>query len=206
MDDTQKCIEDALQSLPVTELETKPLSTLTAYVESLGFLFLDRVFDVTEIEGITGTTGLLITYKNVEENNGVYLLVIQADQSLALITVIPSTISNGTKIRRLVGELTDASTRIVKTPITPFEWVEITGQFLVNAVLKKIAMVCNIQEEDENQFITLYLPKFLADVAMYYTGAERNGKPVIYEELVNLEPLKIKELLKEGKVHAEKHT
>lgn len=206
MDDTQKCIGDALQSLSVTELETKPLPTLTAYVESLGFLFLDRVFDVTKIEGITGKMGLLVSYKNTEENNGIYLLVIQADQSLALITVIPSTISNGTKIRRLVGELTDASARIVKTPITPFEWVEITGQFLANAVLKKIAMACNIPEEDENRFMTLYLPKFLADVAMYYTGAERNGKPIIYEELVNLEPLKIKELLKGRETHVEEHT
>ena len=189
-------VKKNLGAMHVSYQEREADPSLAAFIAQCGYRAFPMLVNVSSLEEVQADLGVLVAHQDEEVNNGVYVFCVLNDHNLALITVIPSTVSKGPLIRRLSGELTDAITGVILPPLTPFDMVELTGQILANTVMKQVMSAQGIPKEKEQVFTCLYLPRFLADVAMYYTGAAgKDGKPLVNEEIVDMEPARIRQMM-----------
>lgn len=199
MEQNKTEIKESLDSMGLSWEERPIESTLAAFMEQCGYRAYPILVNVSALEMIQADLGVIATPVNTSSNNGVYIFCVLRDHSLALITVIPSTISKGPMITRTVGAITNAIESLTLPPLTTFDLVMIVGQVLQNTAMKTILTGTGILEAKKQEFLTMYLPKFLANVAMYETGAtDKEGKPLINEEIVDMEPLQLRQLLMEG--------
>ena len=185
--------------LPYQERPAEP--KLANFIRQCGYEAHPMIVLTEGLETINADIGVLVTNLDEASNNGVYIFCVLKDNTLGLVTVIPSTISKAPMVRKLVGDITNAVTGIVMPPLTPFDMVEITGQVIQNTVMKNIMGACNIPKGMEASFLCMYLPKFLANVALYHTGAaDKDGKPLVNEEIVDMEPSHIRQMLVNGEL------
>lgn len=172
---------------------------LAAYVQELGYEPHPILVDTKGMSGVDvdADFGVVVTYKDDADNNGVYVFVVLRDHSYGLITLLPSTISKAPMIRKVSGDMTNAILSVDHPPLTPFDMVEVAGQVLLNTFIKDIRIAYHIPDEQKEAFLKMYLPKFLVNIAYYYTGAvdKKTGKPMVNEEIADMQPAYIREQL-----------
>lgn len=192
-------IKENLGKLGVSWQQRPVEDALSGYIGECGYDTHPMIVNLESMETVNADLGVIVTHKDIQTNNGVYIFVVLKDHTQGLITVLPSTVSKGPAIRKVAGDFTNALLGVEHPPLTPFDMVEITGQILVNTFLKDIMIAYNIPKEKERQFLCMYLPKFLVEVAYYYTGAsDQDGKPLVTEEIADMEPAIIRQALVEG--------
>lgn len=181
--------------------EHEPDESLAGFMHECGYQAHPAIVDLRPLNTVNADIGVIATSLDESTNNGVYIFCVLKDHALGLITVIPSTVSKAPMVRKVSGDVTNAITGIMLPPLTPFDMVEITGQVIANTVMKDIITAFHVPKETEQAFICMYLPKFLANVAMYYTGAAgEDKKPIVNEEIVDMEPALILQAMSEGTV------
>ena len=188
-------IKQNLTSMGVSFTECEPTPSLAGFIEQCGYNAHPMIVNLHDLETVDSDMGVVVTSADETTNDGVYIFSVLNDNSLALITIIASTIAKGPLIRKLTIEYTDAITGVITEPLSTFDMMEIVGQVLANTVMKQTIRAFNIPKDKEQPFITAYLPKFLANVAMYYTGAAKDGKPMVNEEIVNMEPALVRQMV-----------
>lgn len=190
-------VKESIVTMGAAFTEDTVSSQLSSYIRELGYETHPILVDVSAMETVEAELGVVVTYVNEEENNGVYVFVVLRDHSYGLVTLIPSTVSKAPMIRKVTGDLTAAILGVDHPPLTPFDMIEITGQVLLNTFLKDIRIAYHIPEEQKETFLKMYLPKFLVNMAYYYTGAvdKETGKPLVNEEIADMQPAYIREQL-----------
>ena len=188
-------IKENLTAMNVSFVDCSPSESLEGFIKECGYVVHPMIVNLKDLEMVNSDTGVIVTSVNENVNNGVYIFSILEDGSLALVTVIPSTVSKGPLIRKLSGDYTEALMGVATEPLTPFDLIEVTGQVLANTVMKHIMASFNIPKEKEQDFISVYLPKFLANVAMHYTGASKDSKPIVNEEIADMEPALVRQMI-----------
>lgn len=188
-------VKSNLTEMNVSFAECEPNESLAGFIAQCGYVAHPMIVNLHNLETVDSDMGVIVTSANETVNDGVYIFSVLNDNSLALITIIPSTIAKGPMIRKLSGDYTDAIMSVVTEPLTTFDLIEITGQVLSNTVMKQVMRAFNIPKEKEHSFVSVYMPKFLAEVAMYYTGASKDGKPLVNEEIANMEPALVRQMV-----------
>lgn len=192
-------IKENLDKINVPYQKREAEACLSGFITQCGYHAQPMVVKLSDLDTVDADIGVIVTHENPDVNNGVYIFCVLQNQALGLITVIPSTISKSPVIRRVTGDVTNAVTGVVMPMLTTFDMIEITGQVIANTVMKSLITAFNIPKEKEHAFICLYLPKFLANVAMYYTGAsDKNGNPMVMEEIADMEPAQIRQMVMGG--------
>lgn len=191
-----EAIKKALVQMGTPYLEQPVEPQLAEYIRYFGYDPKPMIVNLKNQEMVNADIGVIVTNKDESVNNGVYIFCTLKDHTMGLITVIPSTVTKGPMIRKVCGNITDAVTGLDLPPLTPFDMIEITGQVIANTVIKNLISAFNIPKEKEHAFTCMYLPKFLANVAMYYTGAaDKDGNPMVYEETADMEPAQIRAMV-----------
>lgn len=194
-----KEVEANLKAMGVPYQKQEPEESLAGFMQECGYQAHPAIVDLRGLDAVDADIGVLATNLDEGTNNGVYIFCVLKDHALGLVTVIPSTVSKAPMIRKISGDVTNAVTGVVLPPLTPFDMVEVTGQVIANTVMKDIATAFHIPKEKQQVFTCMYLPKFLANVAMYYTGAtDKDKKPMVNEEVVDMEPAMVRQMLVEG--------
>lgn len=189
-------MKKALKAMDVPYQEREANESLVAFIAQCGYVAHPMIVNLSGLKTVDADIGVIVTHADETVNNGVSIFCVLENKALGLITVIPSTVAKGPMVRGVVGDITNAVTGITTPPLTPFDMIEITGQVIANTVMKNLITAFNIPKEKEHAFICIYLPKFLANVAMYYTGAaDKEGKPMVHEEIADMEPAMIRQML-----------
>lgn len=163
---------------------------LVRLVKQYGYDPAPLLVDLTEVDTVDAEIGLIVRNANLEVDDGVYIFTVLHSGKAGFIVVQPCTISRAPLIRKLSGDLTSAITAVELPPLQPFDMIEIVGQLLVGTFLKTIMESYNVPKEYEQPFLRLYMPKFLANVGMYYVGlVNEDGSPKVHEQTANMEPM-----------------
>lgn len=190
----QQTINENLFKLNIPFIEDSYNEQIAHHLDELanlyGFTSLKQYVDLRLVEGLTAEIGVLIQYKDLENNNGVYVFCINTDQSISLMSIIPSTIDKSPQILSISGNIQNAITGMDLPILTCFDKVEIAGYVIVNTVIKPLMQALNIRKEQEKDFIMMYLPNFLATVAKQYLGDKS-----LRQEEVEMIPFQIKKIL-----------
>lgn len=179
--------------LPVLDKET--LGNTPELMRSLAegvyeFNMSDIFVDLQSVKDLEAQHGVVVMYRNTEHNNGVYIFTVQENASISLMVVFPSTISTGPMIRRVSGDIVSAVTGVDTPLLTVFDKTEITGHVIVETVISPLMDMLNIPRDKREKFITLYLPRFMANVAQQYIGSS-----TLREETVEIEPNMVREMV-----------
>lgn len=194
-----KQVKANLKEMGVCYQEREPEKTLTVFIRQCGYETHPIIVNLSEVETVDADIGVIVTHEKPETNNGVYIFCVLKNEAVGLITVIPSTVTKGPMVRRVIGDVTNAITGLDTPPLTPFDMIEVAGQVIANTIMKDLMTAYNIPKEKEQAFLCMYLPKFLANVAMYYTGAAgKDKKPMVNEEAADMEPAQVRQILMGG--------
>ena len=194
-----KKVKGNLEQIGVDYQDRSPEPELANFIGQCGYDVHPMIVNLEGLETVNAQVGVIATSKDEKSNNGVYIFCILDNKALGLVTVIPSTISKGPMVRRVTGDITNALTGLELPVLSPFDMIEVTGQVIANTVMRDLITAYNIPKEAEHTFITMYLPKFLANVALYYTGAaDKDKKPLVLEEIADMEPYQIRQMIAEG--------
>lgn len=196
-------IKEALKemNIPYKEENTKKYLDL---IQSFHYEPLPLTVDLKNIDTVDAMQGVVVRNIDSTIDNGVYVFTILSSGQAGFFVIIPGTVSRAPMIRKVAGDLISLVNGIDFPPLMPFDMVEITGHLLANTFINMIMESCNIPKENRKRFARLYMPKFLANVGMHFTGAAKeDGSPMIYEEIVNIEPMilyraMMKEAAKDG--------
>lgn len=189
-------IKQSLDTMGVLYQERPAEEQLIGFIAQCGYTAQPMVVNLEALSTVDAEIGVIVTHEDETVNNGVYIFCVLANHTLGLITVIPSTISKGPMVHKVIGDITNAVTGVVTPPLTTFDMIEITGQVIANTVMRNLMTALNIPKSKEHAFICMYLPKFLANVAMYYTGAaDKEGRPMVSEEIADIEPTRIRQMV-----------
>ncbi len=193
-------VKQALEQMQLPYQETGVSDTLVNYMDMCGYRAYPVTVDVSGLNTIDAKMGVLASPKEETDNNGVYIFCVLENGALGLVTVIPSTVSKAPQIRKAIGDIKSALEEIPLPPLTPFDLTEITGQVLDHVITKWIVTGLHLSQAEKETFLRLYLPKFLSNVGLYYLGvADESGKPKINEEIVNVEPIQLRQYMTEQK-------
>ena len=192
-------VKKALTDMEIPYIEGDIPKHLTELITSFGYTAIPVMADLTNNEDVDAELGVVVRNKDLDVDNGVYIFTVLHSGQAGFIVVEPGTISRTPLIRKVTGDITNAITGIDLPPLMPFDAVEIVSHVLVNTFMRNMIESCRIPKEHEQAFLRLYMPKFLADVGMYFVGATTDdGKPMIYEEIVNMEPMIIWRSIQKG--------
>ena len=106
-------IKNNLTEIGVTFTECEPSESLSGFIRQCGYISHPMIVNLHNLETVDSDMGVIVTSVDETINDGVYIFSVLNDNSLALITIVPSTIAKGPMIRKLAGEYTDAITGIV---------------------------------------------------------------------------------------------
>lgn len=182
--------EMGLPVLDNSELGRTPELMRTIAEGVYNFVMSDIFVDLQSIDGLDAVNGVVVTYQNQENNDGVYIFTVQNDSSISLMVVIPNSISTGPMIRRASGDIVSAITGLDLPMLSVFDKVEVTGQVIADTIITPMMDMLNIPQNKRVQFVTIYLPRFMANVAQQYIGSS-----TLKEEVVEMEPYMVKEML-----------
>lgn len=192
-------IKKGLDIMGVSYQERDADESLKRFIKQCGYDAHSMIVCLSNLDTVDADIGVIVTHESPETNNGVYIFCVLRNHALGLITVIPSTVFKGPMIRKVTGDITNAITGVVLPSLTTFDMIEVTGQVIANTVMRDLITAFNIPKEKEQSFICMYLPKFLANVAMHYTGAaDKDGNPIVNEEIADMEPTRIRQMVLGG--------
>lgn len=153
-----------------------------------------------------GSRGLLIQMNNTTYNNGVYMLHLNNNGEYLLETVVPNTADKGMLINQVVSDITGFIDGLDTADLGVYDMVEIYGHVIANTVVKRLAKTLFPNNKTlQTQFITVYMPRFLSNVAILYNGytgeadrakfLEELKEYNVNEERLNSEPYVLKMML-----------
>ena len=171
-------------------------TSLTNFIDTCGYKVHPIIVNLTTLETVDADIGVVVTHKDEANNDGTYVFCVLKNNTLGLITIVPSTISKSVMVRRVSGDVTNAIQGIDMPPLTTYDMVEVVGQVIANTVMKMVMSSCNIPKDKEWEFVRVYMPKFLSNVAMQYVGAtNEEGKPMVHEEITDMEPTLVRQMV-----------
>lgn len=183
-------IKAALDEMKIPYKEEQPQPNQLSVINSFGYSAFPLIADLTRVDTVDAETGIIVKNADGGVDNGIYIFTVLHTGQAAFVVVIPGTISHAPMIRRISGDIISAINGIDLPPMMPYDMVEVMARVLSSTFMKMVTESCNIPAEYHEPFLRIYMPKFLANIGMYYVGAEdEDGKPVIYEEIVNMEPM-----------------
>lgn len=173
-------------------------------IRSFGYRPFPLIVDVSTLENMDASRGILVQNQDLSVDNGVYVFALLHSGQAGFLVVKPGTVSRAPLIRQAAGDVLTAVSGLDIPPLLPFDMMEVAGHVLVNTCIKSIMEACGVEKQYESLFVKLYLPKFLINVAMYMTGAvNEDGSPMIYEATANIEPMAIWQGIQKGVMRVE---
>lgn len=192
-------IKKSLEEMNIPYKEEMAAAQQLALINSFGYAALPLVADLTHMDNIDAEVGVVVKNADQDVDNGVYIFTVLRSGQAGFVVVKPGTISRAPLIRKVSGDITSAVTGIDMPPLMPFDMMEIAMHVIESTVMQNIMEACRIPKQYEDVFLRIYFPRFLADMGLYYTGAvTKEGKPMVYEELANMEPMAIWNAIQKG--------
>lgn len=198
----QEEVNKTLEEMNISTIEGKDSHTLALIDELAKYYGLETYgthVDLSAIEDLNAFEGTVVTYKDNESNNGIYVFCVQEDKSIGMFVVVPSTISTGPMIRQVTGDITSLITGADLPLLTTFDKIELTGFIISNVIIKPMIEALNIPEGKAHEFEAIYLPRFMSNVARQFLGSEE-----LKEETIEMEPQMVKAMIVEN-MHKEAH-
>ena len=192
-------IKTALESMGIPYKEGGTPQNQLTLIRSFHYDALPMTVDLTDKDNVDAETGTVVRNMDDTVDNGVYIFTVLHSGQAGFIVVIPSTISRAPMVRKVSGDIISVINGLDLPPLTPFDMMEITAHMLTGPFMKMLTDSVRIPKEYEKAFLRIYLPKFLANVGVYFTGATtEKGEPLVYEEIVNMEPMMVWNALQKG--------
>ncbi len=192
-------IKRSLAEMNIPYKEGKIPENLENLTKQYGYTIIPVLADLSGVETVDAELGVIVRNNNLEIDNGVYIFTVLHSGKAGFIVVEPGTVSRAPIIRKAAGDLINAVTSVDLPPLTPFDMIEITAHMLAGTFMKSIMEPCHVPKEYEQAFMRLYMPKFLANVGMYFVGAvKEDGSPMVYEEVANIEPVMVWSSIQKG--------
>lgn len=183
--------------IPYTDADAP--ENLKEMITAFGYESMGIMTDLAHTDTIDAETGVVVRNVNHDVDDGIYIFTVLHSGQAGFIVVEPSTISREPLIRKVTGDIISAVTGIDMPPLMPFDMVEITAHMIAGTFMKMMMESCRIPKEYEKAFLHLYMPKFLANVGLYFIGAtNKDGSPMVYEEIANMEPMMIWRSIQKG--------
>ena len=181
-------VKKSLNEMNIPYREESVPEQLMDLIKVFGYEATSLLVDLTNIDTVDAELGVIVRNARHEIDDGVYIFTVLHSGQAGFIIVEPGTISRAPIVRKVTGDLITAITSVDVPPLLPFDMIEITAHMLAGTFIKIIAESCRIPKEYEQTFMHLYMPKFLANVGMYFVGATKeDGSPMVYEEIANIE-------------------
>lgn len=185
-------IKQSLENMGIPYEEKDAPENQQKLVKTYRYEPLPLVVDLTKMEKIDAESGVIVRNMDDTVDNGVYAFTVLRSGQAGFLVVIPGTISRAPLVRKVAGDLISVINGVDLPPLTPYDMVEILGHVIPNTFIDMIMESCQIPKAYKKQFMNLYMPKFIANIGLYFTGATKeDGSPMIYEEVVNMEPMMI---------------
>ncbi len=192
-------VKETLTEMNIPYREEAVPENLANLIRIFKYRASSLIVDLTNVDTVEAELGVVVQNENQNMDNGIYIFTVLHSGQAGFIVVQPSDISRAPLIRKVTGDLISAVTAVELPPLQPFDMIEITAHLLAGTFMKTIMKSWNIPEEQELNFLRLYMPKFLANVGLYFVGAEKeDGSPMVYEETANIEPMIAWESLRKG--------
>lgn len=156
------------------------------------------VFDASNTPLCT-QEGPIVMMKNREYNNGLYIF--RKDETTYYLQVVkPNTIDKSSLITKVIHQIEDGIRRVPMEDLDAFDLTQIYAHVIVNQIVKTMAKQAFPESAKQQQnYINVYLPRFLANIARYYLADN-----ALKEEAVNSEPYIVKVMIaqsQEGESH-----
>lgn len=194
-----EAIKAALTDMEIPYKEGGIPDNLMELIKSFGYDAIQLTADLSGVDTVDAELGVIVRNQNLEVDDGVYIFTVLHSGQAGFIVVEPGTISRAPLVRKVTGDLITAITAVELPPLMPFDMVEITAHMLAGTFMKMLMESCRIPKEYEQPFLRLYMPKFLANVGLYFVGATKeDGSPMVYEEIANMEPMMIWRSIQKG--------
>lgn len=179
-------MQEVNKNLETLNYETQPViePELLSLAQISGYTSLEKQVNYPD-----GTFGVLVSV-NSEYNNGVYILHELSDHTLVLETVVPSTADKSELIRHTVGDITTYVEGLDTSHLEVYDLMEITSYVVSNSIIRPLMELRNVPLQHQEQFMSMYMTRFLANVARFHMGDKD-----LREEQINSEPYYLKELL-----------
>jgi len=167
----------------LNELELKLMtfeeSSLDEIIPSLGYQF------VTHSDGkrIQTERGIIVTAFDRTFNDGFYIF--RNDNGAYLLEVLkPNTIDKSELITTIIQTADNLLSQVNVSDLEIYDLTQVYAHLLVNQVVKPMAQhIYPDNPVKQEQFVRIYLPRFMANAARYYMGDS-----TLVEEAVNAEP------------------
>jgi len=166
----------------LNELELKLMtfeeSSLDEIIPSLGYQF------VTHSDGkrIQTERGIIVTAFDRTFNDGFYIF--RNDNGAYLLEVLkPNTIDKSELITTIIQTADNLLSQVNVSDLEIYDLTQVYAHLLVNQVVKPMAQhIYPDNPVKQEQFVRIYLPRFMANAARYYMGDS-----ILVEEAVNIE-------------------
>lgn len=192
-------IKYELDSMGLPYKEEMAPANQTALINSFGYTALPIVVDLSGSDRVDAEMGVVVRNASLDSDDGVYIFTVLHSGQAGFIVVKPGTISKAPMVRRISGDVVSAISGMDMPPMMPFDAMEISMHVMLGTIMKNIIESCRIPKEYEDVFLHIYFPKFLTDMGLYYAGATtKDGQPMVYEEIVNMEPMVIWNAMQKG--------
>ncbi len=154
-------------------------SSLDEIIPSLGYQF------VSNIDGkrIQTERGMIVTAFDRTFNDGFYIF--RNDNGAYLLEVLkPNTIDKSELITTIIQTADNLLSQVNVSDLEIYDLTQVYAHLLVNQVVKPMAQhIYPDNPVKQEQFVRIYLPRFMANAARYYMGDS-----TLVEEAVNAEP------------------
>ncbi len=192
-------IKKALAEMGIPYNEGDIPANLIELTKSFGYTIIPILADISGVNTVDAELGVVVRNNDLSIDNGVYIFTVLHSGQAGFIVVEPGTVSRAPLIRRVSGDLVTAITSVDLPPLMPFDMVEVTAHMIAGTFMKTIMESCRIPAEYEQVFTRLYMPRFLANVGMYFVGATKDdGTPMVYEKVANMEPMMVWNSIQKG--------
>lgn len=192
-------IKKSLTEMNIPYTEGAAPENQAELIKSFGYAALPLRVDLTNAKDVDTELGVVVHNADLTVDDGIYIFTVLHSGQAAFIVVEPGTISRAPIVRKVTGDIINAINGMDLPPLMPFDMIEITAHMLAGTFIKRMMDSIKIPEEYEQAFKHLYMPKFLANVGLYFVGATReDGSPMVYEEIANMEPMMILRSIQKG--------
>lgn len=192
-------IKASLTEMGIPYKDCQPQDNRLELIKSFQYEALPLVVDLTNFDNVDAEVGIIVRKEDQSADNGIYIFTVLKSGQAGFIVVEPSTITHAPLVRQVSGDIIGAILGIDLPPLTPFDMVEVMTHTLVGTFMRMLMESCRIPKEYHEPFLRIYLPKFLANMGLYFVGATKeDGTPMVYEEIANMEPMMVWRSIQKG--------
>lgn len=154
-------------------------SSLDEIIPSLGYQFVAHA----DGKRIQTERGMVVTAFDRTFNDGFYIF--RNDNGAYLLEVLkPNTVDKSELITTIIQTADNLLSQLNVSDLEIYDLTQVYAHLLVNQVVKPMAQhIYPDNPVKQEQFVRIYLPRFMANAARYYMGDS-----TLVEEAVNVEP------------------